>query len=295
MTRASVLHRFAGIASVLVGLACHRDASPAPRPSLAAASGDSASEAEGAVSAVDAAKVVAPLAPLPGFFEGLPVPGHNDAWLSLPTNATAKRPVVVVIHGAGDRPDWQCGGWRRSTNAYPFVLCPRGTVSPGDSTPGDVRYTHANGPALGAHIDVALAALAMRYPDYVDAAAPIVLAGFSLGSYGIVPIALRSPTRFPSIALVEGITDGFDDVRARAFAQGGGKRVLFGCGQRGCEAAAKAAAKRLEDRDGLQAAVVFANVHHTFDPPLEDAVLSRMPWLVQEDARWQAAWSPPTP
>jgi poly(3-hydroxybutyrate) depolymerase len=227
------------------------------------------------------------LAPLPGFFEALAVPGHPDAWLSLPTGATGPRPVVVVIHGAGDRPDWQCGGWRRATGGYPFIVCPRGAVSARDSSKDDARYTHASGPALAAHIDAALNALAARYPGYADIAPPILLAGFSLGSYEIVPIAVEEAPRFPSLALVEGITDSLDDARAKAFAAAGGKRVLFGCGQRGCEATAKVAARRIEQRDGLAVAEVFASVNHTFDPPLEDAIGSRLAWLVQDDPRWQ--------
>lgn len=226
------------------------------------------------------------LAPLPGFFEALPVQGHLDAWMSLPTGATSKRPVVIVIHGAGDRPDWQCGGWRRATAGYPFIVCPRGAVSPGESTKDDVRYTHQGGPPLRAHIEGALDALRARYPDYADTDGPIVLAGFSLGSYEIVPIAIAEAQRFPSIALVEGLTSGFDDARARAFAAAGGKRVLFGCGQRGCMASAKAAAARLASRDGLATDAVFAPVNHTFDPPLEDAIGGKLGWLVEGDARW---------
>jgi pimeloyl-ACP methyl ester carboxylesterase len=225
------------------------------------------------------------LPPITAFFESLPVEGHPDAFVSLPTGATAKRPVVVVIHGAGDRPDWQCGGWRRATGEYAFVLCPTGHFAPGDSTKDDRRYTHANGSALLAYIDASLAALAARYPDHADTANP-VLAGFSLGSYGILAIAVRQPSRFQRIALIEGATSQFDDSRARAFVKGGGQRVLFGCGQRGCETAAKAAAERLRTRDQLDARVVFAPVNHTFDPPLEDAVHAELAWLVEGDDRW---------
>lgn len=223
-----------------------------------------------------------------GFFEALPVLGHPDAWLSLPTGATSKRPVVVVIHGAGDRPDWQCGGWRRATREYPFIVCPRGAFAPGDSTKDDQRYTHTGGPALVAHIDAALDALVAKYPDYADASQPL-LAGFSLGSYEVFQIAVKQSSRFPRVVLVEGLTDGLDDARARKFVAGGGLRVLFGCGQRGCAAAAKATAARLVARDHLDARSVFAPVGHTFDPPLEDAIEGEMGWLVADDPRWNAA------
>jgi pimeloyl-ACP methyl ester carboxylesterase len=231
--------------------------------------------------------------PIPDFFLSLPVPGHPDAFVSLPTGATGKRPVVVVIHGAGDRPDWQCGGWRRATGEYAFVVCPTGRRDAASSTKDDTRFTHANGPALLAYIDASLDALAQRYPEHADTMTPI-LAGFSLGSFGVLALAVQRPERFPRIALVEGATEVFDDARARTFVQGGGQRVLFGCGQRACEAAAMAAARRLEARDRLPARVVFAPVSHTFDPPLEDAVHGALAWLVEGDARW-AGQFPSTP
>jgi pimeloyl-ACP methyl ester carboxylesterase len=227
------------------------------------------------------------LAPLTGFFESLAVPGHPDAFVSLPTGATARRPVVVVIHGAGDRPDWQCGGWRRATGEHAFIVCPTGRVDPASSTQGDTRYTHTGGPALLAYIDASLAALAARYPDHADVDTPL-LAGFSLGSWAVLALAVQQPSRFPRMALIEGVTDKLDDARARAFVQGGGLRVLFGCGQRGCELAARATAQRLDARDHLPAHVAYAQVHHTFDPPLEDAVRAELDWLVDGDARWKA-------
>lgn len=267
-------------------LACRRDPAPTPPPvSSAPAAEESSASAEASTSASSAS--AAPLPPLPGFFEALPVAGHPDAWLSLPTGATSKRPIVVVIHGAGDRPDWQCGGWRRATKEYPFIVCPRGAVSARDSTKDDVRYTLSGGPGLLAYIDGALAALAARYPEYADTSPPVLLAGFSLGSYEIVPIAIQQASRFPAIVVVEGLTSGLDDARARAYAAAGGKRVLFGCGQRGCENAAKIAVRRIEKSDGLEADQVYAPVDHTFDPPLEDAIGSKLSWLVQGDPRWK--------
>ena len=262
---------------------------PASAVAMATVSGSALAPDSSAPDPVPISDAGAPpaLAPLPRFFEALPVAGHPDAWISLPTGATGKRPVVVVIHGAGDRPDWQCGGWRRATDAFPFIVCPRGKEAPGQGvTPSDIRYTHIGGPALLDYIDRALAALAARYPDYADTTAP-VLAGFSLGSYAILTLATQDPARFSRIALVEGVTDGFDDARARKFVAGGGARVLFGCGQRGCKVAATTAAQRLSARDHLDARVVFALVNHTFDPPLEDAVRAEMPWLVEGDGRWQ--------
>ncbi len=232
----------------------------------------------------DGAGPDAPLPALSGFFEALVVAGHPDAWMSLPTGATGKRPVVVVIHGAGDRPEWQCGGWRRATGEFPFIVCPRGAYAPGDSTENDRRYTHRGGAPLLAYIDASLAALEAKYPDYVDTSVPL-LAGFSLGASEILALAVQAPARFPRIVLVEGATNGWTDARVAAYVAGGGQRVLYGAGQRVNETAATAAVAHLLAM-GLDARVVYAPVHHTFDPPLEDAVRGELAWLVEGDARW---------
>jgi predicted esterase len=244
----------------------------------------SAAAATGAVTG-DASAPLAPLPELTGFFEALPVPGHPDAWMSLPTGATNKRPVVVVIHGAGDRPDWQCGGWRRATRELAFVVCPRGAYAALDSTKEDARYTHRGGTALLEYIDASLAAVEARYPDYADTSTPI-LAGFSLGASEILALAVQAPARFPRIALVEGGTNGWTDARIDAYRTGGGQRVLYGTGQRANEAAARTAVKRLIAK-GLDARVVYAPVNHTFDPPLEDAVRGELEWFVAGDPRWE--------
>jgi predicted esterase len=262
---------------------------PSPRGAEAPQAQGQALPAEAPLDASPEAS--ASLAPLPGFFEGLPVAGHPDAWLSLPTNATSRRPVVIVVHGMGDRPDWQCGGWRRATAEQAFVLCPRGKHDANQSTKDDWRYTLEGGKALLAYIDAALDALAARYSAYVDTSRPL-LAGFSLGASEVLALAVQDPQRFPRVALVEGATGAWPPARIDTFRAAPGARVLFGAGQKANEAIAKTTAKQLNDR-GLEARVVFAPVGHTFDPPLEDAVLGELAWFVDGDDRWTARGSNP--
>jgi pimeloyl-ACP methyl ester carboxylesterase len=196
------------------------------------------------------------------------------------------RPVVVVVHGAGDRPDWQCGGWRHATDEYPFVVCPRGRFDPGSSTRGDWRYTNIGGAPLLAYIDGALDALAARYPEYVDLRTPL-LVGFSLGAAQILALAVQDPARFPRVVLVEGATTAWTEARVAAFLAGGGQRVLYGCGQAGVRKVADATARRL-NRLGLDTRVVFVEVGHAFPPPLEETVRAELGWLLQGDDRWPA-------
>jgi predicted esterase len=225
------------------------------------------------------------LRPLAGDFESLAVAGHPDAQVALPTGATERRPVVVVVHGTGDRPDWQCEGWRSATAQFPFVVCPTGFHDKHWSKRGDTRYTHIGGAPLLAYIDASLAALAARYPDYADTRAPI-LAGFSLGAREILTLAVKNPARFPCIVLVEGASTAWTPARLATYVKGGGKRVLYGSGQAGVHLSQQRSAKRLMAA-GLDVRVVYAPVGHTFDQPLVYAVRAEVPWLVGGDERWE--------
>jgi pimeloyl-ACP methyl ester carboxylesterase len=270
--------------TALTVLACHGDAREVARAHRDTEQGAAIGSAATDPKPTDGDAGSPSLPPLAGFFEALAVTGHHDAWMSLPTGATGKRPVVVVIHGAGDRPDWQCGGWRRATGKFPFVVCPRGADAPADSTKRDARYTHRGGAALLAYIDESLAALEAKYPDYADTTTPI-LAGFSLGASEILALALQAPGRFPRIALVEGATRGWTDAQVDAYLAGGGRRVLYATGQRVNDVVAKTTVKHLLAK-GLAARAVYAPVNHTFDPPLEDAVRGDLGWFVEGDRRW---------
>lgn len=230
------------------------------------------------------APVEAGPAPIEGAFEALAVPGHPDALVSLPTGATGPRPVLVVVHGSGDRPNWQCEGWRSATAQFPFIVCPTGAYDAHWSTRGDTRYTHTGGAPLLAYIDAALAALAARYPDHADSRAPL-LAGFSLGASEILGLAVRDPSRFPRVALIEGAWEGWTDARIASYVKGGGQRVLYGAGQRNVERSERATATRLAAA-GLDTRVVFAPVGHSFEQGLVDAIRAETAWLVEGDGRW---------
>jgi predicted esterase len=218
-------------------------------------------------------------------FTNLEVPGFPDAVVALPNGATTPRPVLIVIHGSGDRPDWNCDAWRHITSDRGFVLCPRGYYVPRQSGPGDdKRYTHQGGPYLRRHIDAALAALATRFAGYVDLDRP-VLAGFSLGATEVAEVARGDPARFPRIAELEGSQSVWTEARVRTFAAGGGQRVLFGCGSSWCLPGAEAQAARLQ-RGRVEARIVHANVGHSTDRPLQEAIMAELGWFLAGDPRW---------
>lgn len=225
-----------------------------------------------------------PIAPDP-IFTNLTIPGYPEAVVSVPNGATTRRPVIVVLHGTGDRPDWNCDAWRHITDAHGFVLCPRGAYDPHESTAGDTRYTHRGGVYLRHQVDAAFEALAARFGPYVDTERPVA-AGFSLGATQIAQLAIADPARFPRIALLEGGHAVWTDASARDFASRGGRHVLFGCGSPRCTPLAKAAATLLE-RHGIEARVVYAAVGHTNDRPLQEAIMREISWFLGEDSRWE--------
>jgi poly(3-hydroxybutyrate) depolymerase len=207
------------------------------------------------------------------------------AVVSVPNGATSPRPLIVVLHGTSDRPDWNCDAWRHITGARGFVLCPSGDYDPRESTPGDERFTLRGGAHLRGYLEAAFDALAIRFAGYVDVERPAVT-GFSLGATEIAQLALTDPARFPRVAQLEGGHGVWTPQAIASFAATGGTRVLFGCGSTWCTPLARAAAKRLE-QGGVGARVAFAPVGHTNDRPLQEALMRELAWFLEGDARWR--------
>jgi len=241
----------------------------------------------------DAQDADAPAPPLPPIadrplFTNLTVTGYPEPVVSVPNGATSRRPVILVAHGTSDRPDWNCDAWRHITSARGFVVCPRGEHAPQESTRDDERFTLRGGAYLLGYVDAALAALAVRFAGYVDVDRP-VLAGFSLGATEMAQLAVRDPARFPRIAMLEGGQKVWTAAAIRQFEAGGGQRVLFGCGSPWCVPETKAVLARF-DKAGFEARMVSANVGHTNDRPLQEAVMAQLEWFLGGDARWRGAW-----
>jgi predicted esterase len=273
----------AGLAAFTAALLACRSTSGGSLDAAPEASPHEATPAAGAASEADGGAALAPIPPDPLFTNLGPGESGTDV-LSVPNGATSPRPAIVVLHGSADRPDWNCDAWRHITGARGFVLCPRGDLVPAESTPGDKRYTIRGGAALGAHLDDAFALLRERFGPYIDDARPLA-AGFSLGATEIAQIAIARPGVFSRVALLEGGTSPWTAATIRAYAAGGGRRVLFGCGSPWCLAPAEDTAKRLR-AGGVDSRVVRANVGHTTDRPLQEAIMRELAWFVGDDPRW---------
>ena len=255
-----------------------------PETPLARAEAATNSVADATSPPLDATPARAPIPPDP-LFTNLAVTGFPEAVLSVPNGATSPRPLLIVLHGTSDRPDWNCDAWRHITGAQGFVLCPRGDYDPRESTPTDRRFTLRGGAHLRSHLEAAIAALGARFEGYVDVERPVVT-GFSLGATEIAQLALADPARFPRVALLEGGHGVWTAANVGVYGARGGARVLFGCGSAWCLPPARAAARRLE-QGGVEARVVFAPVGHTNDRPLQAAIMNELSWFFDGDPRWR--------
>jgi predicted esterase len=145
-----------------------------------------------------------PLYPQTESPERLNVPGFNDAMFVSPSERSDDpRPVVIVLHGNFDRPEWQCDMWQSVASWYGWVLCPRGVRTPW-ATEAEDRWTYRGGAkTVSSEMMAALAALEFRFPGAVTREGA-VLVGFSLGAILIPELIQLHPDRFDTVFLIEG-------------------------------------------------------------------------------------------
>ncbi|MDI3284515.1 hypothetical protein [Polyangium sp. 15x6] len=221
-------------------------------------------------------------------FVALPVSRHRPAVVSVPRGATSKRPVLVVAHGAGDRPEWQCELWRGIVGDRAFILCPRGFPTNPYVPPEQTGYFFTTHHALGREITLALAALGERFPEHVDLEAP-AYAGFSQGAIMGALLLPNHPARFARAALVEGgygLFREWDIPTAERWRAHGGVRALLACGRDRCAAQARESAGRMR-RGGIDVRVIHAEgAGHSYGGVMEREVKAAFAWVIEGDRRW---------
>jgi pimeloyl-ACP methyl ester carboxylesterase len=224
-----------------------------------------------------------------GGVEMLPVAGFEDAVVVVPRARHARSPVVVVAHGAWDRPEPHCAMWREIVAGRAFVLCPRGLPTNPHAPPEARGYYYPDHFELGREIDAALAAMKARFGDRVDASRP-VLVGFSQGAIDGALLLPSHAARFARAVLVEGGNGEFGEwgtAPARTLERRGGERVLIACGREHCDTTATRSAEVLR-RAGVAARVLYVpGVGHTYGGAMERSLRDAFDWVIAGDPRWQ--------
>jgi poly(3-hydroxybutyrate) depolymerase len=212
----------------------------------------------------------------------LPVKGFGPATVALPLGATSPRPIVVVLHGARDRAEWQCGSFRGLLGGGVFILCPQGMLATGEGG----LYGLGSFDDSVAELRAGLAALKARFGAHV-APSPILLIGYAEGAAVAADLARQEPSFFQRVALVNGNPAAFSLSATKIFAQRGGKRVLFFCANEACQSNAGERALLLT-RAGVAAKSIKADVGPYLDARFVEALRGEVPWLTDGDARFTA-------
>lgn len=220
------------------------------------------------------------LAPLtaPSWRVPLDVKGFGAASVALPLGATSARPIVVVLHGQRDEAEWQCGSFRGVLGGRVFVLCPAG------QTTGDGSHGWGSFDDTAAELRAALSALKARYGAHV-AKGSIALIGYGEGASIAADLARQEPSFFSRVALVNGDPTAFSPTAGKIFAERGGKRVLFFCGNQSCDDRGAERAVLLQ-RSGAQAKSVLRDVGPYLDQRFTDALKGDVSWLLEGDSRF---------
>jgi hypothetical protein len=208
----------------------------------------------------------------------LDVPEFGAALASVPLGARTPRPVLIAIHGDADRPEWACGSYRHITRRKAFVLCPRG-VSRED------RFTLGTTADTARELREALPVLKARFGAHVAAGA-VVLAGLGPSVEHAVDLALKEPSFFSYLLLVDGSMRRFDLPAMTRFGQAGGRRVLVACSVSACDADVDARLSALKPA-GVATRVVHVERGRALDAEMVARLQKEFAWLVAEDARWQ--------
>lgn len=225
---------------------------------------------------------VAPALEGPGF-DRIDLGGGDEAWLALPVGARDRRPVVVGVHGAGDRADWACSEWQAVTAGWAIVVCPRSPfVHPEDPH----AYVWGSAEQIGRLSDRAVAAVRARYGAWV-LDAPLVYAGWSQGGTLAADVIRSRPGVYDRAVLVEiGHTALDPEVVARGLRAGGVSRAIVACESPKCRAFASAFTSAAR-RQHVALAVGDAGFRpHYFDGPVFRMIAPRFAELYAEDARY---------
>ncbi|MBX3232784.1 MAG: hypothetical protein KIT84_43685 [Labilithrix sp.] len=162
---------------------------------------------------------------------------------------------------------------------------PTPTPTPPAPKPRQLGYFFADEKVLEREVNAGLAALKQRFPSYV-AEQSLVYAGFSRGAFLGPKIVTKQPAKYPRAIFIEGGQSAWTPESAAAFAKGGGKRVLFACGQPSCvEEVAPAAALLRAQRVEIKV-VHGAGEGHGYKRQVKQELKKSLSWVVEDDPAW---------
>ena len=228
-------------------------------------------------------------APLAGFPERLELLDGKEklGFVSVPVGAREPRPIMIAIHGGSDKPERACAAWRSITEAYPFVVCPRGfggkESALGWRTTADTTE----------RITRAVSATKKIFGSWIKDTPSVVLAGFSMGGSQVALLARGEPQTYRRIAVGDSAHDPQPALTfSRAWVKGGGERAIFLCTTSGCEPSFRAAARNVATEKAPARLNIAPTQVHGMSEPVVQSMRRDWPWLVEGAEGWETYVAP---
>ncbi len=198
----------------------------------------------------------------------LDVAGFPPAVLVAPS-ATSARPVVVLLHGRGDSPDWICEAFAPLVAGRAWLVCPRGE-------PYGDGFTYGDRATVAREVRAVLAALGGAHRGRVDASSPL-LAGFSLGAMHAAFLSRASPRIFRRAFIID-THHTWTPAEFARFRGAGGVGAMFVCTR-----------SYVADCARVDAAstLVVPSREHGYDASFVQLLRPSFDALIASDARWR--------
>jgi pimeloyl-ACP methyl ester carboxylesterase len=208
--------------------------------------------------------------------------GEHLGFVAVPLGAREPRPIVIALHGGSEKPEVACARWPGVLDRYAFVVCPRGFGG------NDRRLGWHSPTDTSARIARAVAAAKRTFGAWIKDTSSFILVGFSMGGTQVARVAYREPQRYRRILIGDSAYEPRPALTfARAWAQGGGERVVFLCTTSGCEPSQRAAARKVAKENRLARLNISATQVHGLSERAVESLRRDWPWLVEGAEGWE--------
>jgi predicted esterase len=216
------------------------------------------------------------------------VPGFPPAYVLVPSPSKRPKPLVIVTHGAGGRPEPHCEFYAEFVKDRAFILCTRGRAMERHLPEPERGYFYDGHHELGKEVLAAIDAAEARWGDRLDHERAI-FAGYSQGaSMGLLFLHGKREfaARFSRALFVEGGSADWNVALSRQMREAGLTRVAIVCGQTSCKKTADQSLRYME-QGGLERLLRYAaGAGHTYGGPVAPHVEAAFAWLVEGDERF---------
>lgn len=183
----------------------------------------------------------------------------------------APRPVTVMLHGMCGHPQSACAPFVDVSTSRGWLVCPRGE----DVCGGGTRW-RLNGADDGRLVEGSVRAVVRAHEGEVDASAPRVIVGFSLGGIAAVQIAQASTQQYAGLVVVA--SQVHPD--AALLKKAGVKRVVLAAGDLDMTSAPLQEDARLLSAQGVATRFVsLGRFGHGYPPDMEQRMREPMAWV----------------